>query len=119
MTTIIAAVTRTWMISSTSRQSWKKPFTASISRALLASLGRLGDSQKLVGFQARATDQGAVDIARRQQFAGIAALHRTAIEQPHRRGVGHQRAQRLANMRVGCGHFGRGRRLAGADRPYR
>ena len=25
MTTIIAAVTPTWMISSTSRQSWKKP----------------------------------------------------------------------------------------------
>jgi hypothetical protein len=30
MTTIIAAVTPTWMISNTSRQSCKKPLTASI-----------------------------------------------------------------------------------------
>src|SRR5437899_2591869 len=119
MTTIIAAVTLTWMISSTSRQSWRKPFTASISRALLASLGCLGDSQKFVGLQAGAANQGAVDVARRQQLGGIAALHRTAIEQPHGGRLCGQTAQYLANMRVRCGHFRRGRGLAGTDRPHR
>src|SRR5882672_8653130 len=119
MTTIIAAVTPTWMISSTSRQSWRKPFTASISRALLASLSRLGDSQKVVGLEAGAAHQGTVDVVRRQQLGGIAAIHRAAIEQPHRGRLRRQAAQYLANMRVRCGHFRRGRGLAGTDRPDR
>src|SRR5438046_9785189 len=119
MTTIMAAVTPTWMISSTSRQSWKKPLTLSISRALLASLSCLGDSQKLVRLEARAADQRTVDIARGQQFAGVAALHRAAVKQAHGAGVGDQPAQHLANMRVRCGHLRGGRRLARADRPDR
>src|SRR5947207_1432394 len=119
MTTIIAAVTPTWMISSTSRQSWRKPFTASISRALLAALGRLGDSQKFVGLQAGAAHQGTVYVASRQQFGGLAALHRTAVEQPHGGRLRSQTAQYLANMRMRCGHFRRGRGLAGTDRPDR
>src|SRR5216683_6016795 len=95
MTTIIAAVTPTWMISNTSRQSCKKPRTASIwssvrweypptgvtrKGGLLAALGGLGDSQKFSRLEAGAADQGAVDVARRQQFRGIAVLHPAAIE---------------------------------------
>ena len=38
----------------------------SAKRALLAALGGLGDSQKFIGLQAGATDQGAVDIIRGQ-----------------------------------------------------
>ena len=48
-------------------------------RGLLAALGRLGDSQKFSGVEAGAADQGAVDVTRRQQFRGIAALHRAAL----------------------------------------
>src|SRR5947209_8552547 len=119
MTTIMAAVTPTWMISSTSRQSWKKPLTLSISRALLASLSCLGDSQKLVRLEAGAADQRAVDIARGQQFAGVAALDRAAVKQAHAARIGDQPAQHLADVRMRCGDLRRGRRLAGADRPDR
>src|SRR6478752_7848865 len=119
MTTIMAAVTPTWMISSTSRQSWKNPLTLSISRALLASLSCLGDSQKLVRLEARAADQRAIDIGGGQQLGGIATLHRATIEQAHGLGIGDQPAQHLANMRMRCGHLRGGRCLARADRPDR
>src|SRR5436190_16687550 len=105
MTTSMAAVTPTWMISSTSRQSWKNPLTLSISRALLASLSCLGDSQKLVRLEARAADQCAVDVARGQQFGGVAALHRATVKQADGAGVGDQTAQHLANMSMRCGHL--------------
>src|SRR5690348_9767350 len=99
MTTIMAAVTPTWMISSTRRQSCKKAFTLSIFRAaLLTPLGRLGDSQKFVGLQARPADQAAVDVPRRQKLSRVACLHRAAIEQPHPGRIGHQPTQHLANV---------------------
>ena len=60
----------------------------SAKRALLAALGGLGDSQKFIGLQAGTTDQGAVDVARRQQFTGVARLYRPAIEQAHGAGIG-------------------------------
>src|SRR5260370_12382319 len=134
MTTIIAAVTPTWMISNTSRQSCKKPRTASIwssvrweyppsagtrKGALLAALGGLGDSQKFSRLEAGAADQGAIDVACRQQFGGIAVLHRAAIKKTYPSRLAHQPAQHLANVRMRCSDLGGRRRLARADRPHR
>src|SRR5688572_4496355 len=103
MTTIMAAVTPTWMISSTSCQSCRKLRTPSITvqfvkPALLAALEGLGDSQKFGRLEAGPADESAVHVASGQQFRGIAGLHGAAIEEPHVFRVARKPAQHLADM---------------------
>src|SRR5258708_30237728 len=74
--------------------------------ALLAALGGLGDSQKFSRLEAGAADQGAIDVARRQQFGGIAVLHRAAIKKTYPSRLAHQPAQHLANVRMRCSDLG-------------
>ena len=43
------------------------------------------DAQELVDLQARAADQGAVDIGLLEQFGGVVGLDAAAVLDPHRR----------------------------------
>lgn len=44
---------------------------------------RRRDGKEIDCFQARPTDQAAIDVGERQDFGGVAGLQRSAVEQPH------------------------------------
>ena len=79
------------------------------------------DARELVDVEARAADEGAVDVRLAHERRDVRRLHRAAVEDARRRRphppeqLGDERAKRRADL---LGLLGR-RRLAGADRPDR
>src|SRR5690242_3388315 len=53
-------------------------------RVSVASTVDGSDAQKVLGFEARAPDQGAIDVGDRHQFLGVRRLHRPPVQNAHR-----------------------------------
>src|SRR5581483_4393620 len=91
-----------------------------LAHASCASAVNAGDRQKFFGCEARAADQGAVDIINRHQLRGVVRLHRSAIEDADllcRLTIAG--GERLANEAVHIGDVSRRWRQSGTDRPDR
>src|ERR1700722_1588885 len=73
----------------------------------------LGDRPKILGLEARAANERALDPGERQEIAGILRIDRAAIKNAGPSG------NRSADHLMDGGYIGEGRRQAGADRPDR
>src|SRR5262245_51786269 len=86
--------------------------------ACSASAVRAGDRQELVGLQARAADQRAVDIGDVHELLGIHRLYRAAVEDADALPLRSEaRYEPLADKAVDFGDVARRRRKPAADRP--
>jgi aminoglycoside phosphotransferase family enzyme len=85
---------------------------------VLADIAVLDDAGEVVGIEARAADEGAVDVGLGHQLGGVARLHRPAVLDAHRAAASRRRPRhRGAHVGAhGLGVVGRGG-LAGADGP--